>query len=199
MGCKISEARLRRLDVQGFDEVEEERLAEAGPWLQMAFGLCATLALVGTLTASSMLLGVLAAIAFTASLSPVHPFDLLYNHGVRHLRGTGPLPRRGAPVRFACGVGSPWLLATIAAFESSAAGLGYALGAGLVASATLVSTTDICIPSMIYRAIFGPPRPRSLDTRPDGGSRGRCPPRPSGSLRQGHFHVFRHMEPRRRE
>ncbi|MDX1646599.1 MAG: DUF4395 domain-containing protein [Longimicrobiales bacterium] len=162
----ISEARLRRLDIQGFDSVERDRLAQAGPWLRMAFGLCATLALLGTATASTVLLGVLAAIAFTAALSPVHPFDLLYNHGIRHLRGTPPLPGRGAPSRFACGLGSVWLLLTIWAFESPASGLGYALGFTLVASATLVTTTDVCIPSMIYRAIFGPPRTRSIDEPP---------------------------------
>ena len=31
----------------------------------------------------------------------------------------------------------------------------------VTATAVLVSTTDICIPSMIYRSIFGPPRARS--------------------------------------
>ncbi len=33
--------------------------------------------------------------------------------------------------------------------------LGYLLGGALTAVGLLVSTTDICIPSLIYRTIFG--------------------------------------------
>ena len=160
MRAEISETRLRRLDIQGFDEVDEERLAEAGPWLRMAFLLCGALALAGTVTASTRLLGALALVALLGALTPVHPFDLIYNLGIRHLRDTGPLPRRGAPVRFACAIASVWLVATIGAFEVSAKGAGYGLGFTLVASAVLVGTTDICIPSLIWRALFGPPRSR---------------------------------------
>ena len=32
--------------------------------------------------------------------------------------------------------------------------LGYVLGGALTSTAVLVSTTDICIPSMIYNALF---------------------------------------------
>ena len=37
-------------------------------------------------------------------LFPVHPFDLIYNYGVRFVTGTPPLPRRGTPSHFACGL-----------------------------------------------------------------------------------------------
>jgi hypothetical protein len=43
---------------------------------------------------------------------------------------------------------------------------GYALGGMLTFVALLVSTTDICIPSMIYRSITGWPRAR--DTQQEG-------------------------------
>jgi len=35
--------------------------------------------------------------------------------------------------------------------------LGYGLGAALTVTALLVGTTDICIPSMVYRVIFRKP------------------------------------------
>lgn len=89
----------------------------------------------------------------------VQGFDLLYNHGVRHLTGTGPLPRRGAPNRFACGVGAVWLVVTAWAFQSGAIVTGYILGGMLAFVGLLVSTTDICLPSLVYRTMFGfPPR-----------------------------------------
>ena len=107
------------------------------------------------MTASSAVLGTLVVIAALAALSPVHPFDLIYNYGIRHVTGTEALPKRGAPSRFACGVGVVWLLGVIWAFGAGHHLAGYILGWLLTAVALLVSTTDICIPSMIYRAIFG--------------------------------------------
>jgi hypothetical protein len=153
---------LRRLDIQGFDSVDERYLAQVGRWRRLAFVLCASLAAVGTALASPAILLVLAPIAAIAAVSPVHPFDLAYNYGIRHLTGTGPLPRRGAPSRFACGVGSLWLLATAWAFSAGHVAAGYVLGAALTSIALLVATTDICVPSMIFRAVFGQPQPRGL-------------------------------------
>jgi len=152
--------RLGRLDVQGFETIDEELLAEIAPWLRLAFGLCAALAIVGTALASTTLLLTLAAIAFLAGILPVHPFDLIYSHGIRHLTGTRPLPRRGPPSRFACGVGALWLVVTVGAFDSPYPIAGYVLGFTLASVAILVSTTDICIPSMIFRAMLGGPVPR---------------------------------------
>ncbi|MCH7680453.1 DUF4395 family protein [candidate division KSB1 bacterium] len=60
---------------------------------------------------------------------------------------------------FACGIGALWLIGTALTFESGALITGYILGVALTLIAALVSTTDICIPSMIYGAIFGRPQP----------------------------------------
>jgi len=46
------------------------------------------------------------------------------------------------------------------AFWAGHTTLGYILGVSLCCVALLVASTDICIPSMTYRAIFGPPKPR---------------------------------------
>ena len=59
-----------------------------------------------------------------------------------------------------------WLFATIWAFSSELLTAGYVLDAALTCVAVLVSTADICIPSMVYRLVFGGPdaqrRPMSL-------------------------------------
>ncbi len=153
--------RLSRLDVQGFDTVDEDLLAQVAPWLRMAFGLCATLAIVGTALASKPLLLTLAGVAFLGALSPVHPFDLIYNYGVRYATRTPRLPKRGPPSRFACGLGALWLIVTVGAFDASLTTVGYVLGFTLASVAILVSTVDVCIPSMIFRALFGAPLPRT--------------------------------------
>jgi len=164
MASTLSPTTRRRLDIQGFDRCDDAALAPVAPWLRLAFGLCAVMAGVGTAMASPVILLLLAPIAFLAAIFPVHPFDLLYNHGLRYLTGTGPLPRRGAPSRFACGLGAVWLLPTAWAFHAALLTLGQVLGWSLTLIAVLVSTTDICIPSLIYRALTGFPA-----RRPDGG------------------------------
>jgi hypothetical protein len=150
----------RLLEIQGFDAVDVLELAPVAPWLRLAFGLCGLLGCVGTLLASPTILLVLAVIAALAAASPVHPFDLIYNHGIRHFTGTGPLPKRGAPTRFGCGMGAVLVLVTAWAFSAGHQVAGYALGGALTFVVLLVSTTDICIPSLIYRSIFGWPRAR---------------------------------------
>lgn len=150
----------RLLDIQGFDAVDVQELAPVAPWLRLAFGLCALLGGLGTALASPTLLLVIALLAALAAASPVHPFDLIYNYGIRLLTGTGPLPRRGVPSRFGCGVGALFLLVTAWAFSAGHVVAGYALGGMLTFVALLVSTTDVCIPSMIYRSIFGWPPAR---------------------------------------
>lgn len=157
--ANISATTRRRLAIQGLEGLDDRTLADVYPWVRLTFGLCTLLAAIGTLLASPAVLLVLVPIAVLGAVFAVHPFDHLYNLGLRRLTGTGPLPRRGAPTRFACGLGATVMLAAALAFLQGAMVTGYVLGATLVAIGTLVSTTDICIPSLIYRSVFGfPPR-----------------------------------------
>ena len=147
MAHYIKPSTIHRLDIQGFENVATDRLAEVAPWQRLAFGMCAILALIGTALGSPEVLWALLPIAALAAAFPVHPFDLIYNHGIRHMTKTGPLPKRGAPARFACGMGAAWVAVTGWAFWSGHATAGYILGFSLASVSTLASTTDICIPS----------------------------------------------------
>ena len=62
-------------------------------------------------------------IAVLGAVFPVHPFDLIYNHGLRHLTGTTSLPRNGAPTRFACSIASIWVAAIALVFTATALSL----------------------------------------------------------------------------
>jgi hypothetical protein len=147
-----------RLRVQGFDTVDDRDLATVAPWLRLAFALCALVAAVGTAFASPAILLALAGIAALSAAAPVHPFDLIYNYGIRHVTGTGPLPRRGLPSRFGCGMGALMLFPTAWAFSTGHTVAGYGLGSAVTAAALLVAATDICLGSIVYRSIFGWPR-----------------------------------------
>ena len=154
MNKSLSATTRRRLNVQGFCDVDDETLTNIAPWLRMAFGLCSLIAGAGTVFASPTILWVLTPIAALGAMFPVHPFDLIYNYGIRFVRNTEPLPKRRAQSRFACGLGAVWLVATALTFQAGALTAGYILGGTLTGVGVLVSTTDICIPSMIYNALF---------------------------------------------
>ena len=155
----ISSVTRRRLDIQGFSDVDENLLKQTASWLRFPFVLCTILAALGTVLASPVLLYILIPFAALAAIFPVHPFDLIYNYGIRHITKTPKLPSRGAPSRFACGLGSVWLIVTALMFQENNLTFGYILGGSLTFVALLVSTINFCIPSIIYRSIFGfPPR-----------------------------------------
>lgn len=145
----------QRLETQGFVGLDDATLAEVAPWLRFSPALCAALMGLGTALASPALLWVVMGTAILGAIFPAHPFDLLYNYGIRHLTGTRRLPPNGAPRRFACGIAAVWLAGTGYAFHAEAAIVGYVLGGVLTLVATVVAATHFCIPSLVYRALFG--------------------------------------------
>jgi len=144
-----------RLDIQGYTCVDDATLAQTQIWLRMSPALCASIAAAGTALASPALLWGLMVFAALGAVLTFHPFDLIYNLGVRRLTGAGELPRNGAPRRFACAMASVWLLTTGGLFYGGFDLAGYLLGGALVAVATLITVSHICIPSLVYRALFG--------------------------------------------
>ncbi len=150
----VSSAVRRRLEAQGFCDLDEATLNEVGPWLRWSPAFCTLFMAAGVALKSPMVLWALALTAFLGALLPLHPFDLLYNYGARYLTGTRPLPHQGPQRRFACGVATVWLLATGWAFYVDAPLIGYLLGVPLILVAALVSITHDCIPSLIYNTLF---------------------------------------------
>ena len=146
-----------RLEMQGFVGLDDGRLAEFRPWLRLAPALCVVWAGAGTVLAAPAVFWALVPVAALGALGRSHPFDAIYNHGLRYLLGTRPLPPYGAPRRFACGLATVWLAVTGGVFVSGATWLGVALGTGFVLVALVPVTTDFCIPSFFYGLLFGRP------------------------------------------
>ena len=91
-----------RLETQGYVDVDERTLASVEPWLRWSPALCTTVMAIGTALGSEWVLWGLAPFAALGAVFPRHPFDYLYNYGLRRFTGTAPLPPNGAPRRFAC-------------------------------------------------------------------------------------------------
>jgi hypothetical protein len=143
------------LQLQGYD-LDDEALKELGPWMRWPYVFCASILITGVFLASPAIIWTLAAIAGATVFLPSHPFNYPYNYAVRHLTGTRPLPPGTAQGRFACGIGAVWLAGTGYAFFTGATMVGYVLGGVMVVIATLVATTQLCIPSLVYKLLFGP-------------------------------------------
>ncbi len=153
----VSPTTRKRLEIQGYEGFDDSTLGEVGSWLRFSPAICTVIMGLGTVLASPIILWALIPIALLGAALPFHPFDLIYNYGIRHLTHTKPLPNHGAPRRFACALATIWLLVTGWAFHSDSMILGYILGGSLTLTAFIVSTTDFCIPSHIYRFLFKKP------------------------------------------
>lgn len=152
----ISKSRISCIKAQGYDKgftAEEISIHSVGN--RFAYQLCTLLFTTGLILTNIPILIIAASIAFLGIILPYHPFDYLYNYSVRHWLKRPKLPHRSAQAKFACGIASSTLTAIIILFYNSLFLWGYVLGGILFAVATLVSTTDICIPSLIYNSLFG--------------------------------------------
>ena len=90
---------------------------------------------------------VLCGIGLFAGLTPRHPFDYLWNHGVRHLLGAPALPPNPPRRRHAFKIATVWLLAVGILFAVGASTAGLVLGGLLVAACAIVTAVNLCLPS----------------------------------------------------
>ena len=112
--------------------------------LRFSTGLC--LVVVALALQSPIMVFALSGIGVVASFAARHPFDYLWNHGVRHLVGAPVLPANPRRRRDAFKVATVWLALVGALFAAGAATAGLGLGGMLVAACALVTTTNLCLP-----------------------------------------------------
>lgn len=152
--CILTPASRKKLETQGYIGYTDVELNDFKYGIRFAYYLCGSLVLLGLLLTNLKILVAAMIIAFFGMLPPFHPFDYLYNYVIRHFFNRSKIPPRTNQGRFACGIATVWLGGIIYLFYSGLNVWGYIAGGILVSIATLVSTTDICIPSMIYNFLF---------------------------------------------
>jgi hypothetical protein len=143
----------QRLEMQGFHGLDDQAISELGLWLRFTPAICAMLAAVATVLGSVPLLIALGATALFGAVFPHHPFDFLYDYGVRYIAGTRALPPNRAPRRFACAFATLWLALTTWAFAAGAILAGRILGAMFVGVALVLVLTDFCVPSFLFQLV----------------------------------------------
>jgi hypothetical protein len=136
------------LSTQGYclSDVERRRL-----WLGLRFptGLCLGLVITALALESVGMLVALSGIGLVAGFSSRHPFDLLWDHGLRHLTAAPELPPNPPRRRHAFKLATAWLLAVAALFAAGFDVAALSLGAVLVGVCGLVTVTNFCIPSTL--------------------------------------------------
>jgi hypothetical protein len=143
------------VELQGFTGLDDDTVRRVDYGLRFSPLVCLSVTAIGTALASGTVLWWLLPFAVAGAVLPGHPFDVLYNHGLRYLTGGARIPRYPLPRRFACALASLWLIATASCFDHGAVLAGQILGWGLVAAAFVNVSTGFCVPSFIFRAVTG--------------------------------------------
>jgi hypothetical protein len=134
------------LTTQGYNLTDAER-RDLAVGLRFSTGLCLSLVVVALVIESPGMLFVLSGIGLVAGFAARHPFDYLWNHGVRHVLGGPALPPNPPRRRHAFKIATAWLLmvGTLLVIGSGTAGL--VVGGLLVAACATVTATNLCLPS----------------------------------------------------
>ena len=134
------------LTTQGYCPSDAER-RELWLGLRFSTGVCLALVVVALAFESPVMVFVLSGIGAIAGFTGRHPFDHLWNHGVRHLVGGPPLPPNPTRRRHAFKVATAWLVVVGGLLAAGAPIVALALGGLLVAACATVTATNMCLPS----------------------------------------------------
>ena len=152
---QISTTVRERIQTQGFCGLDDATYAQINYPLRLSPAIVMVWVAVGTVLASAQMLWALVPFAALGAILTGHPFDVLYNHGLRYLLGSPALPRYGARRRFGFAVATTMIVVAACAFQAGVPLLGYIVGGAIVASACVQVSTGICGPAVLAGILFG--------------------------------------------
>jgi Domain of unknown function (DUF4395) len=152
---QISTTARERIQAQGFCGLSDATYAEINYPLRLAPGIMMVWVAVGTVLASAHILWALVPFTALGAILTGHPFDVLYNYGLRYLMGTQKLPHYGLRRRLAFAVATTMMSLAAWGFQADVPLLGYIIGGAMVASTCLNLITGICGPAMLAARLFG--------------------------------------------
>ena len=152
---QISTTARERIQAQGFCGLSDATYAQINYPLRLSPAIMMVWVAVGTVLASAPILWALVPFTALGAILTGHPFDVLYNQGLRYLMGTPELPPYGHRRRFAFAVAATMVTVASLAFQEGVPLLGYIVGGAIVASACLQVITGICGPAVLAGRLFG--------------------------------------------
>lgn len=154
IGKVLSVTRIKRIREQGYFNKSDQEIIDLAFGNRFAYRLCTTLLALGVILANIPILCAVLCIAFMSVMLPHHPFDYIYNHALSKRLQLPKLPPRSPQLDFACSIATIWTGTTIYLFHSGYDLAGYIVGGAFLIIATMLSTIDLCLPSIIYNSIF---------------------------------------------
>jgi hypothetical protein len=130
--------------------------------LRFPTALCLALVVTGLVLESALMIALLVPVGAVAGWTSRHPFDHLWNHGVRHLTGAPELPPNPTRRRHAFKLATVWLTAVAILLAVGATTAGVVLGGVLLAVCSLVTVTNFCIPSTLLAWLEGRRRKEAI-------------------------------------
>jgi hypothetical protein len=152
---QISTTARERIQAQGFCGLSDATYAQINYPLRLSPAIMMVWVAVGTVLASAQILWALVPFTALGAILTGHPFDVLYNQGLRYLMGTQGLPRYGLRRRFAFVMATTMVSVAAGAFQAGVPLLGYIVGGAIVASTCLQVSTGICGPAVLAGRLFG--------------------------------------------
>lgn len=145
----------KRIEAQGFVGIDDATLIQINHWLRFSPTICLVWTAFGVVLASPIVLWSLVPFALLGGILRGHPFDLIYNYGLRHIFKTPHLPSYGLQRRFACLMASVIISLTALCFQFDRNWIGYLTGGLMIFMASANVTTGFCVPSFLFSLIFG--------------------------------------------
>ena len=130
--------------------------------LRFPTALCLALVVPALALQSALWIALLVPIGAVAGWSSRHPFDHLWNHGLRHLTGAPALPPNPTRRRHAFKLATVWLGAVAVLFAAGQPICALVLGGILVSVCALVTVTNFCIPSTMLAWLAGRRREEAI-------------------------------------
>jgi hypothetical protein len=152
---QISSIARERIQAQGFCGSSDATYAQINYPLRLSPGIMMVWVAMGTALASAPILWALVPFTALGAILTGHPFDVVYNQGLRHLTGAPKLPRYGFRRRVAFAVATTMMSLAAWGFQADVPLLGYIIGGAMVASTYLNVITGICGPAMLAARLFG--------------------------------------------
>lgn len=144
-----------RIEAQGFCGLDDDTYRQMNLPLRLAPTVCLVWTAIGTARESSVTLWALVPFAMMGAISRGHPFDVIWNHGLRHVVGAPALPPYGTRRRFACALATLILIVAASSFATGLRVAGHVAGWSVVAAAFVNASAGFCIPSFLARVLFG--------------------------------------------
>lgn len=145
----------KSLQQQGYGSCSRDELNNMSNGLRFTPLVCMALAIGGLYIQNPYWHFALAALGILPFWTPNHhPFDLLYNHIIRHLIGGVKLPSNPLPRRIACIMGGIMNIGIGYGFLIGSSTLAYIFAAILIPLQIIVITTHFCMASWMYEQLM---------------------------------------------